>query len=167
MNNNIIDISLHDLLISGNDVELLKNNIKFEKIFYSKKRLCLKEEDIQLLTVEYLENKGLFFHPSMSGIYTDSFKVRKRMKKQGVRKGYPDLYIIKNNGKDKILFLELKSLSGRLSDEQKNILRVMKSEGLCVSVSYGIYDAIYKIEKYLAGEPIIWNECVSVGEGEK
>lgn len=150
-----MNTTLDDLLIASQDIEALKNNIEAEKML-AKKRIYKKEEKIQTLVVEYLENKGLLFHPSMSGIYTDSFKVRSRMKKQGVRKGYPDLYIIKDNGKDKILFLELKTIKGHLSDDQIDIIEKIKAEHIPCSVSYGIYEAIYMIEMYLKGEPIIW-----------
>lgn len=151
----MFDVCLNDLIEVSNNFDLLLNNIEAEKM-HNKKEIYLKEENIQSLIVEYLEYKGLLFHPSLSGIYTESYKIKRKMYKQGVRKGYPDLYIIKNNGGDKIFFLELKTVRGRPTAEQLEKIKSIQAEGIPVSVSYGIYDAVYKIGKYLACEPVIY-----------
>ena len=61
-------------------------------------------------------------------------------------------------GKYQIFYLELKKIGGRLDKDQKEWLKRHIAKGHACSVSYGYYDAIYKIEKYLQGEPIIWEE---------
>ena len=94
----------------------------------------------------------------MSGIRVKSYKTRRKMKEQGVKKGYPDLTIKKFNGISTTFCLELKTIIGKLSKEQKEILNRTKAEHIPCSVSYGVNDALYKINKYLAGEPIIWKE---------
>lgn len=118
----------------------------------------LKESEVQALVFKYLEDRDLDSHPSLSGIKAKSWGQIKFMKSQGIKKGHPDLMIEEPAGKYQIFFLELKKIGGKLSEEQKEWLKRHKKKGHAVSVSYGYYDAIYKIEKYLQGEPVIWEE---------
>lgn len=80
------------------------------------------------------------------------------MKKQGIRKGHADLTIEEPIENYQILFIELKTVYGKLKDYQKVWLRKKKEQGYAVSVSYGFFDTLYKIKKYLLGEPVIWEE---------
>ena len=118
----------------------------------------LKESDIQALVFKYLEDRDLDSHPSLSGIKAKSWGQIRFMKSQGIRKGHPDLMIEEPAGKYQILYLELKKIGGKLDEYQIAWLKRHIAKGHACSVSYGYYDAIYKIEKYLQGEPIIWEE---------
>ena len=149
------------------DIETLKNNILAEKEEGQRYKNHLSEKRIQEIVIAYLDDKNIICEPSMSGIRIKSFKTRRKMKEQGVKKGYPDLTIKKFNGKDTTFCLELKTIIGKLSKEQKETLNRIKAEHIPCSVSYGVNDALYKINKYLAGEPIIWQECVPAGEDRK
>ena len=117
-----------------------------------------RESDLQADIVSLLDELKIDYHPSMSGLKKGSWGQVKFMKKQGIKKGHPDLIIEEPSGNYQILFIELKTMSGRLKDWQKEWLRKKKEQGYAVSVSYGYFDTIYKIKKYLAGEPIIWEE---------
>ncbi len=136
------------------DFDSLLKNIEIEQ----RDPQPLKESEVQALVFKYLEDRGLDSHPSLSGIKAKSWGQIKFMKSQGIRKGHPDLMIEEPAGKYQIFFLELKKIGGKLSDEQKEWIKRHKKKGHACSVSYGYYDAIYKIEKYLQGEPVIWEE---------
>lgn len=146
------------------DVETLKNNIAVEKKEGLKFKEHLPEERIQEIVIAYLDDKNIICEPSMSGVRIQSRKTRRKMKEQGVKKGYPDLTIKKFNGVNTTFCLELKTVIGKLEKEQKIMLNRIKAEHIPCSVSYGINDALYKINKYLIGEPVIWHECVPVEE---
>ena len=146
------------------DIETLKNNISAEKDEGKRYNNYLSEERIQQIVIAYLDDKNIICEPSMSGIRIKSFKTRIKMREQGVKKGYPDLTIKKFNGRDTTFCLELKTVIGKLSKDQKDVLNRTKAEHIPCSVSYGINDALYKINKYLIGEPVIWHECVPVEE---
>lgn len=136
------------------DFDNLLKNIEVEKIDPHP----LKESEVQALVFKYLEDKGLDCHPSLSGIKAKSWGQINFIKSQGIKKGHPDLIIEEPAGKYQIFFLELKKIGGKLSEEQKEWIKRHKKKGHAVSVSYGYYDSIYKIEKYLQGEPVVWED---------
>ena len=115
-----------------------------------------KESQIQNMVIQFLEQNDIDFHPSFNGIKIKSIGQASFMKRQGMRKGHPDLTIEKKAGGHEVLFLELKTIKNSLSKEQKKWNKKKIAEGYAVSVSHGYYDAIYKIKKYLEGEPILW-----------
>lgn len=137
-------------------------NIKTEEDFLrfieteKKDNDYFKESQIQNMVIQFLEYNNIDFHPSFNGIKIKSIGQAKFMKRQGMRKGHPDLTIEKKAGGHEVLFLELKTIKNSLSKEQKEWNKKKIAEGYAVSVSHGYYDAIYKIKKYLEGEPILW-----------
>lgn len=156
--------------VSINKIDKIEN-ISFEMLSEAMEKEKLNpihkhESDLQADIVSLLDELKIDYHPSMSGLKKGSWGQVKFMKKQGIKKGHPDLIIEEPAGNYQILFIELKTMSGRLRKRQKEWLRKKKEQGYAVSVSYGYFDTIYKIKKYLAGEPIIWHECVPVGEEE-
>ena len=77
------------------------------------------------------------------------------MKSQGLISGHPDLTIYNKVGNNDLLFLELKKVKGKLSENQKLYIRELIENGYIVSVAHGYYDAVYKIKKYLEGSAIM------------
>ena len=77
------------------------------------------------------------------------------MKSQGLTSGHPDLTIYKKVENNDLLFLELKTVKGKLSENQKLYIRELIENGYIVSVTYGYYDAVYKIKKYLEGTAVM------------
>ena len=134
----------------------LKNNAVMEKEEYKRYDKYLDEDTIQTITVAYLRKNKIIVEGSKSGIKVKSFKTLKKMKAHGMERGFPDLTITKWNGKNTTFYLELKTIKGILSQEQKAMLKAITDEHAPTSVSYGLYDAIYKIKKYLEGEAILW-----------
>ena len=140
------------------DIETLKNNISAEKDEEKRYNNHLSEERIQQIVIAYLDDKNIICEPSMNGVRVKSHKTRRKMREQGVKKGYPDLTIKKFNGRDTTFCLELKTIIGKLDKDQKIMINRIKAEHIPCSVSYGINDALYKINKYLMCEPVIWEE---------
>lgn len=140
------------------DIETLKNNVSAEKDEEKRYNNHLSEERIQQIVIAYLDDKNIICEPSMSGVRVKSYKTRRKMREQGVKKGYPDLTIKKFNGRDTTFCLELKTMIGKLDKDQKIMINRIKAEHIPCSVSYGINDALYKINKYLMCEPVIWEE---------
>lgn len=114
-----------------------------------------KESQLQNMIIAYLNEKNIDYHPSMSGIKASN-GLAKFMKSQGIKAGHSDLIIYAKTKKHEVLLLELKTVKGRLSDIQKEWLRSKAKQGYAVSVAHGYYDAIYKIEKYLEDNPILY-----------
>ena len=137
------------------DEKILLQYIEQEK----KDRNYFKESQVQEMVVQYLDTIGVDCHPSLSGIQA-SRGLARFMKKQGIKRGHSDLIIYKRVGNHELLFLELKTVVGKLSKEQKEWLNTKREEGYAVSVSYGYYDAIYKINRYLDNNPIIYENEV-------
>ncbi|MEI0517307.1 VRR-NUC domain-containing protein [Brachyspira murdochii] len=139
-----------------------KNKIKrYKKIIsfieYEKRdKDPFKENQIQNMIIAYLNEKHIDYHPSMSGIKASS-GLAKFMKSQGIKAGHSDLIIYAKTKKHEILLLELKTVKGRLSDVQKEWLKDKAKQGYAVSVAYGYYEAVYKIEKYLEDKPILYS----------
>lgn len=114
-----------------------------------------KESQIQNMIIQLLKNNNLKYHTSFNGIKVSSLGQMRFMKSQGLTGGHPDLTIYKRVKEHEILFLELKTVKGKLSEIQKEYIRALIEDGYMVSVAYGYYDAIYKIKKYLEGEAVM------------
>lgn len=82
--------------------------------------------------LDLLERTGrlLWFHVPNSGMHHVSFRVK--MKRLGLRSGVPDLCIIPKIGP--VLFIELKSEDGRVSEEQEAWLEKLPLFGCPVAV---------------------------------
>lgn len=80
-----------------------------------------------------------------------------RNKAMGVLPGVPDLIF---SYEDKIYFLELKSIGGKLTKAQKQFLATMKERGHATAVAIGCYSAISIIKSwgfpYAKKEPVDW-----------
>lgn len=137
-------------------IEQLEDFIQIEKEEWKKYKEKMPEADIQEILAVYCNKHNIICEPSLSGVYVDSYKSRKNIKKIGGRKGYPDFTIKHWNGKENCFCLETKTICGTLSNEQKDMFIKLKRQKISCSVSWGLYDTIYKLQKYLAGEPIIW-----------
>ena len=69
-----------------------------------------------------------------------------RLKDEGVKSGVSDLIIITHN---KVIFLEMKKLNGKLSDKQKDFNDNVEYLGYVSIVGYGASDASEKILEVL------------------
>lgn len=74
------------------------------------------------------------------------------MKKMGVLKGASDLFMAWPNGGFHGLFIEVKSLKGRPSPEQKAFIQRMKEVGYRAEICYGAEEVISTMEDYIKME---------------
>lgn len=114
-----------------------------------KRQVKLSSEDIeQGLVVEWCDLKKIpIVHVPNEGKRSASYAAR--LKRIGMRPGFPDLFIPLARGRYHGLFIEMKYVGGRASGAQESWLRLLSREGYAVSVSYGFDAARGVIEKYL------------------
>lgn len=67
----------------------------------------------------------------------------------GVKPGVPDLFLPVPRGKFHGLFIELKSSTGRLTDNQRQWLQDLAASGYAACVCFGFDEAKNDILKYL------------------
>ena len=72
-----------------------------------------------------------------------------QLKRMGMRRGFPDLFIPLARRGFHGLFIEMKYGKGRLSTEQREWLSRLSDEGYGVCVCYSADEAIGKINKYI------------------
>lgn len=74
-----------------------------------------------------------------------------KLKREGVRRGIPDLFLSVPNSKYHGMFIELKTGLNKETVEQKAFLDYAESQSYIACVSHSWEDAKYKIEHYLKG----------------
>lgn len=72
-----------------------------------------------------------------------------RLKGQGVRPGVPDLFVPVPKGGYAGLFIEMKTVNGRVSEAQKRWLRLLKQNGYCTRVCWRFEEAKNTIDRYI------------------
>ena len=118
-----------------------------------------KEYDIQcniflwaqlLATREYPELELL--NASLNGVRL-TIGQAKKVKKSGMRKGYPDLFLPVARGGYHGLYVELKrKKGGKVSDDQKWWIRKLTEQGYLAVVARGFNETVAVILRYLKGE---------------
>lgn len=73
-----------------------------------------------------------------------------RLKKEGVKAGVPDVFLPVARGCFHGLYIEMKALKGKTSDNQEEWLQALEQQGYEVNVCYGWEQAKGVIERYLA-----------------
>jgi hypothetical protein len=74
-----------------------------------------------------------------------------KMKNTGFRNGIPDLFLPVARGGCHGLFVEMKSASGRASDEQKYWIEKLNNQGYMAVIAKGHSEAIRFVEEYYRG----------------
>ncbi len=72
-----------------------------------------------------------------------------RLKKEGMKKGILDLFLPCPKGKYAGLWIEMKSLTGKLTKEQKEWIEVLNNQGYKAICCKGHEEAIKTIEEYM------------------
>ena len=91
----------------------------------------------QVRVCERLSLAGVFYF-SVPNEHKDVTQITK-LKKTGMIPGIPDLCILHD---DTVYFLEMKSTSGRMSDQQTIIHGILMQRGYHVATAYGYDDAM-------------------------
>jgi hypothetical protein len=81
-----------------------------------------------------------------------SFYMGALNKRLGVLKGTPDLFIAWPTDRHHGLFIEMKSVKGRPTVEQKEFIDRANEKGYYATIAYGADEAINTIRKYLIVE---------------
>ena len=71
------------------------------------------------------------------------------LKKEGALKGVPDLFLMAANNTYHGLFIEMKSIKGKVSEEQKYFIEQAKLQSYAAEVCYGFEEAYKCINQYL------------------
>ena len=76
-----------------------------------------------------------------------------RMKRMGLRSGFPDLLVPLARGGFHGLFIEMKYGKNKTTKEQKEWLELLSAEGYACAVCYNAAEAIKTIESYNRRKP--------------
>lgn len=71
------------------------------------------------------------------------------LKRQGLRRGFPDFFLFVSRGGLSGLALELKSKNGKTSEEQDEMLSLLENQGYRVKVVFSLDQALSSITEYL------------------
>lgn len=113
----------------------------------------MKEADEQRQLIQYARGKpwGQFlFHIANESVGGYGWMVRNRQ--MGMRKGVPDLMLPVPMKGYHGLFIELKTDSGRLSEEQRRWLNALNKFGYLAVMCRGWEQARDEIERYMEGD---------------
>jgi hypothetical protein len=106
----------------------------------------MNEHEIQKSIAQYLDLRGLCWWAVPNG-GNRNMVTAKKLKAEGVKSGVPDIAIV-NDGQ--AYFLEVKkpkteTPKGRLSDNQKSMIKRIEKAGGEVSVVYSVADVINQL----------------------
>lgn len=79
-------------------------------------------------------------------------RVGAQLKAEGVKRGFPDLFMAVPRGDKHGLFIELKTETGRPTEEQKTWIKLLNNQGYKAVICKGYDAAKAAIESYLRGE---------------
>ena len=113
-------------------------NPKIKKIKSPKiKKLTQTEHDLHIQCVQWFEMQhkcALLNHQANENPRGNKIQMicyNKKMKSLGTKAGFPDIQILYN---EKVLFIELKSLTGKLTESQKALFQQIESNGFPVHI---------------------------------
>jgi len=89
------------------------------------------------------DKKGRWFSPTAQ-----------KLKREGVKRGIPDIFLPCARGGSNGLFIEMKAADGRVSPEQDAVHKLLREEGYAVAVCYSLDSAIMLLTWYLMDIPI-------------
>ena len=117
----------------------------------SREEAHMSEADEQIAVIEYCELLGIpVYHIPNEG--KRSVWAGANLKRQGLRKGVPDLCIPVARGKYHSLYIEMKSKGGKVSPSQVDWIYLLRNQGMCAAVCYGADSAIELVKRYMALE---------------
>lgn len=102
----------------------------------------------QCAVVEYCDLRGIpVVHIPNEG--KRSARYGAQLKRMGLRRGFPDLFIPVARKGYHGLFIEMKAKGGRVSPEQKEWARVLAEQRYLCAVCYSFEEAVKTIEGYV------------------
>ncbi len=112
------------------------------------------ESEEQAAVADYLRYlKVLFNHSPNEGDRKPQYTAK--LKRMGMRTGFPDFFIYETRGGWHGLAIELKRVKGgRVTDEQRKCLRELMDRGYYAAVCKGFDEAKTVIDRYLQNKEI-------------
>lgn len=107
------------------------------------------EHQIQCAVIDFCALKGIPIFAIPNGGFRH-ITTAKKLQREGVKSGVPDLFIPVIRPQYGGMFLEMKRKGGKLSDVQKFWLNQLEEEGYRVKVAFSVDEAIKAIEEYVA-----------------
>lgn len=105
------------------------------------------EEAEQIAVIEYCDLLGIpITHSANEG--KRSVVYGAKLKRMGLRPGFPDLFITRARGGYHGFAIEMKYGKNKPTEKQIEWLRRLSDEGYATAVCYSAAEAIRKIEKY-------------------
>lgn len=105
------------------------------------------ETNEQIAVIEWCDLLNIpCVHIANEGKRSISYAVT--LKKMGMRKGFPDLFIPRARGKYHGLFVEMKYGNNKPSEDQRLWLDILSREGYACAVCFNADEAIKTIESY-------------------
>lgn len=117
------------------------------------KLLTSTEEELQRLCVDWFNLQ----YPNMIMWHTPNgarmqIGMAMKMKRMGMKKGVPDIFIAEPNGVWHGLFIELKREGGRCSDHQLDLMDSLAGRGYYVTTCYNFKEFMDVVNGYLKEE---------------
>lgn len=100
----------------------------------------MTEQDIQNLIRIAASKNNMIFRANVGKVRTSDG----RFFDTGLPKGFCDLFGFRPDGQ--IFFIEVKKPGGRVREDQKKFIRIMKNNGAIAGVAYSVEDALKIIE---------------------
>ncbi len=108
------------------------------------------EDQEQQAVVEYCDLMGIpIVHIPNEGKRSAAYGAK--MKRMGLRSGFPDLFVPLARGGYHGLFIEMKAEGGRATPEQKKWVAKLNAHGYRATVCVGADAAINELNKYFYG----------------
>ena len=114
-----------------------------------------EETNLQITLVQWLRLRYprlIFSSSAHAGIKMD-IRSGALAKHLGYHRGWPDLFFAEPRGKYHGMFLELKTLDGRPSKEQTELLEEVDARGYRTIIAYGFDEAVKEVNDYMKLKP--------------
>lgn len=115
----------------------------------------VKEDDIQKAIFQWAQYQ-YSKHPELKALYhvpnegIRTYAQTAWLKSMGMKKGFPDICLPVPKKHYGALYIELKTKNGRVSDEQKEWIQLLKELGNMAVICRSYEEAISTIEVYLS-----------------
>ena len=105
----------------------------------------LQSEGVKYISLQYPKAR---YCASLGGQYQPFQSQRNRAKRTGYSKGFPDLFIYEARNGYHGLALEIKTIKGRATKEQKEWIEALNERGYKAAVVKGLPDILDLIDNY-------------------
>ena len=111
----------------------------------------MSEERLQSEVVKYIRLKypKVKYCASLGGQYQPFQSQRNRARRTGYSKGFPDLFIYEARNGYHGVALEIKTIKGRATKEQKEWIEALNERGYKASICKGLPEILDLIDNYL------------------